>query len=161
MKCLVFSDSHGQSYYVDRVVSMHRDAEAVFFLGDGLSDIEPLTLKYKEMAWLLVRGNCDGGIIRPDVSDFGSVTLFERKIIYTHGHRLGVKYGYDTAFEYARQNRADVLLFGHTHKQLEKYSCGVYLFNPGSISGKGGVEPGFGVMNISREGVLFSHGVVG
>ena len=145
---------------MERALSMHRDAEAVFFLGDGLLDIEPLFSKYKGVAWLSVCGNCEGGVIRPGISDFGSVTLFERKIIYTHGHRLGVKYGYETALEYARQNSADILLFGHTHRPLEKYSEGVYLFNPGSISGGYGERASFGVMNISHRGVLFSHGEI-
>ena len=43
MKCLCFSDSHGTSAYMRRALKMHPDAEVVFFLGDGLSDLEELT----------------------------------------------------------------------------------------------------------------------
>ena len=39
-KILVFSDSHGTTHNMRRAIDMHPDAEVIFFLGDGLSDIE-------------------------------------------------------------------------------------------------------------------------
>lgn len=160
MKCLILSDSHGRAYNVERVLSMHPDAEAVFFLGDGLSDIAELRSKYPAKAWLFVSGNCDPTYGASLVAEkIGSITLFGKKIIYCHGDLIGVKYGVDGALDYTKKNGADVLLFGHTHTPLEKYVDGVYLFNPGSISGSGGA-PSYGLMNITDAGVLFSHGVL-
>jgi predicted phosphodiesterase len=41
-------------------LSRHRDAEAVFFLGDGLSDIESfINADLGKRTWFFVRGNCD------------------------------------------------------------------------------------------------------
>ncbi len=37
MKCLVFSDSHGNVSYMKKALRLHPDAEVVFFLGDGLA----------------------------------------------------------------------------------------------------------------------------
>lgn len=157
MKCLIFSDSHGSSYYIERAVLMHRDAEVVFFLGDGLADIEPLVSKYPSMAWLSVRGNCDPAFLSPTLQS-GSITLSGKKIYYSHGDIHGVKAGMEKAREYAENNGVDVFLFGHTHTPYEKYSDGIYYFNPGSIRGSGGTPPSYGIMLILDSGVLFSHG---
>ena len=40
MKCLVFSDSHGDTAYIKRAILKNKDAEVLFFLGDGLYDID-------------------------------------------------------------------------------------------------------------------------
>ena len=41
MKCICFSDSHGSTYYIKRALDLHPECETVFFLGDGIEDIEP------------------------------------------------------------------------------------------------------------------------
>lgn len=157
MKCLVFSDSHGTAYYIERAISMHRDAEAVFFLGDGLADIEPLVSRYPSTAWLFVRGNCDPAFSSP-APQSGRITLEGKKIYYCHGDIHGVKAGMEKAVEYSKANGVDIFLFGHTHIPYEKYSDGIYYFNPGSIRGAGGTAPSYGIMLIVDSGVLFSHG---
>ena len=157
MKCLVFSDSHGTSYYMERALSMHKDAEVVFFLGDGISDITALSSKYSGIAWLSVRGNCD---FASGAADFGRITLEGKRIYYSHGDRHGVKSGLSTAERFAEQNGVDIYLFGHTHTPLERYKDGIYYFNPGSIRGAYAQPPSYGVMQINESGVLFSHGSV-
>ena len=52
MKCLCFSDSHGNSLGIRRALNMHPDAEVVFFLGDGLSDAENFIMDKSRM-WKL------------------------------------------------------------------------------------------------------------
>ena len=160
MKCLVFSDSHGSYYNIRRVLSMHPDAEVVFFLGDGLSDLEPLVTD-RSRAILAVRGNCDHSAILGDVlcKKTDAINIEGRRIAFTHGDLYGVKYGLDGVKKLACDMNADIVLFGHTHERLEKYITtddgGFYLFNPGSI---GGFKPSYGIINIADSGILLSHG---
>ena len=160
MKCIVISDSHGDSYSIRRILNMHPDAEVVFFLGDGISDLEPF-VNNQNMAILAVRGNCDRNFVLGNsvLKKTDSINLEGHRIVFTHGDLYGVKYGMDGVMRLAEETGADVILFGHTHTPTEKYvpteDGGVYLFNPGSISG---YKPSFGIMNICDSGILLSHG---
>ena len=163
MKCLCFSDSHGTSANMRRALKKHPDAEVVFFLGDGLSDVEELIYD-RTRAWFFVKGNCDyisevGGVFAKKL-DF--ITLEGKKILFTHGDLYGVKYGTDGIISLAREHNADIALFGHTHFPLEKYisdgDSPLYLFNPGSIGVPYRCATSYGVIEIGEQGVLFSHG---
>lgn len=144
---------------------MHRDAEVVFFLGDGLADIEPL-INDKSRAFLVVRGNCDTSEILGDcfVKNVDSINLLGYRITFTHGNLYGVKYGLDGVIKLALDTSSDIVLFGHTHIPIEKYipldEGGIYLFNPGSISGGFSHKGSYGIIDITDKGVLFSHGEI-
>ena len=66
MKCLVFSDSHSYYYSMVRALKLHPDAEIVFFLGDGLSDIDYVAEHLPNAKFLAVRGNCGNGSFKTD-----------------------------------------------------------------------------------------------
>lgn len=154
MKCLIFSDSHRQGLsLMERALSLHPDAEAVFFLGDGLSDLTELRDPRRTL--FFVRGNCDFFV--DTVGETEEVTLLGHKILYTHGHRYGAKGGEDALLALAIERGADLLLYGHTHKQSERsYSFGetrCILFNPGSAA-----EGDFGLLTLTEKDILFSHG---
>ena len=162
MKCLCFSDSHGVSRYMKFALERHKDAEAVFFLGDGLSDAERLLETYTSVAKLFVRGNCDstvGPFSLAHVEKTGSIMLEGKRIVYTHGDLYGAKYGFDGLIRLAEERDADIVLYGHTHYAVEKYISGVgkdfYLLNPGTV---GGVyyKPSYGVLIIEKGNISFS-----
>ena len=162
MKCLCFSDSHGSAYNIRVALTKHPDAEVVFFLGDGLSDLEDFVLD-RSRAWFAVQGNCDYNALLGEtiVKKTDSITLMGKRIFFTHGDLYGVKYGLDGVKKLALDHSADLVLFGHTHQPLEQYVStdegGFYLFNPGSIgAGYGGSS--YGVISISDKGILLSHG---
>ncbi|MBO5907762.1 MAG: YfcE family phosphodiesterase [Clostridia bacterium] len=162
MKCLCFSDSHGTSRGIRRALSLHRDAEVVFFLGDGLLDIMPLVSEYTKLAWIFVRGNCDTfrEVDNREAKITDTITLVGKKIVLTHGDRYGAKSGYGELISLAKRSCADIVLFGHTHQPYEKFYSEdeVYLFNPGSI-GEGYLSlKSYGVINLTESGVLLSHG---
>ena len=163
MKILCFSDSHGTSAYMRRALNMHPDAEVIFFLGDGLSDAEEL-IHDRTRAWFAVRGNCDyvSTLGESIVKKLDSVTLSGRKIVFTHGDLYGVKYGTDGVIALAREQNADIVLFGHTHFPMEKYISDdekpFYLFNPGSIGVPYRCETSYGIIDITEKGILLSHG---
>ena len=165
MKCLCFSDSHGDSYNIRRALNMHPDAEIIFFLGDGLADLEPY-IGDKSRAFLAVRGNWDTSAILSDnfVKNLDEINLLGHRILFTHGNAYGVKLGLDGIISLARDKNADLVLFGHTHMPLEKYlpdvNRGLYLFNPGSIGGRRPIGASYGVVNITEQGILLSHGII-
>lgn len=160
MKCLVFSDSHGSRRTMERALRMNKDAEVVFFLGDGLSDLEALAREDSSRAYICVRGNCDfaSTFRHSEVLKVEKICLEGYVIVLTHGDLYGAKYGTGGLISLGKAEGADVVLFGHTHCPYEEYISDtpkpMYLFNPGSASIASG---SFGIMTLG-EGLLFSHG---
>lgn len=148
MKLLVFSDSHGSPGYMQEAISRHRTADAVIFLGDGARDIESMRALYPEKAFYIVRGNCDFGADTPErlVLDLDGARIF-----CTHGHNYGVKYDVYKAVCAARAEKANLLLFGHTHQPLNMYDDGLYILNPGSVSD---YRASYAVVDVSPAGIL-------
>lgn len=163
IKCLILSDTHGNGALVARVLRMHRDVDAVFFLGDGLSDIASFADGDTNSSWFFVRGNCDfTTIVRGTEAPLvDSVSFGGVKIVLTHGHMYGAKAGLDGLVSLAEDRGAKLILFGHTHRQTEIYSGGVYYFNPGSLSYSYGSAPSFGLLTVDEDSgeVLLSHGM--
>ena len=161
-KCLIFSDSHGLALArMRRVIEMHRDAQVVFFLGDGLSEAEALVPMFPDRAFLFVRGNCDLAPLSA-VEETDAVTLEGVRIVFTHGHKYGAKYSHSGLMALAAARGADICLFGHTHAPMEKY-CGegekpFTLFNPGSIGRPMLSRPTYGLLTITDGQYLLSHG---
>ena len=186
MKCLVFSDSHGDTAYIKRAILKNKDAEVLFFLGDGLYDIDEVASREFSGAVFKVKGNCDYGYSAYDssVKKTDEVILLGKRIVFTHGDLYNAKSTTQDLSTLAITRDADIVLFGHTHSPTEIYvateseeyrlakaalsSRGLidethsekpfYLFNPGSISYRGGI-PTFGILTIEEnKAPLFSHG---
>ena len=123
-------------------------ADVVIHLGDGEEETDELKLSFPEKMFLQVRGNCDWGSTLPPegVAEFAG-----KRIFYTHGYTYNVKYGLYEAVSAARAQKADVLLFGHTHVPLTEYSDGLYLMNPGSLNGSTGT---YGTLDITPVGIV-------
>ena len=159
MKCLCFSDSHGTSRLMRRALYMHRDAEVVFFLGDGLPDVSEIICEFPTVMFYPVRGNCDFSGAFSDVDKTLILNLAGKKIALTHGDLFGVKGGLGGVIALGRRNECDLVLFGHTHIPYEGYDSdsALYLFNPGSISDtySGG---SFGIITFRGDDILLSHG---
>jgi len=160
MKCLIFSDSHGSEFLMQKALRAHKDAEVVFFLGDGLSGVNELARTDSSRAWIAVRGNCDFSTLFLDreANKTEEITLEGKKIVATHGDIYGVKAGVENLESLAYSRSADIVLFGHTHIPFEKYSNverPIYLFNPGSVAGP---SYSFGILTLTEDGILFSHG---
>lgn len=143
---LVVSDTHGRLTRL-RWILRHEQADALFFLGDGLYDLDQAILQNRMQPpypIYRVRGNCDFGAQDPaeGLVPFGGVLFF-----YTHGHHYGVKSGFEQLQEAAGARGADVALFGHTHyKTLRAATLTTpALFNPGSLRDLGS----YGVITIT------------
>lgn len=129
MKILVFSDSHRSLSGMYAAIELHRPQQ-VIHLGDMMADAEEVAEHYPTTPFCLVPGNCDGwGAAAPVKKE---IKLGGRTILLSHGHRWGVKSGYDTAIADARAVGADILLFGHTHVPLcSQLEDGLWMMNPG------------------------------
>ena len=156
MKILVFSDSHSCPNRILKAVNAHNGkCDLIIFLGDGLKDLDVISTKYPEIPIIKVKGNCDY-FSSSDVLEESILDLDGIRVLITHGHKHGVKYGYETIIRYAYELEADAVLFGHTHVPCDKIEYvedkKIHLFNPGSVA----MTMTYGVVNTSN-GVLVTN----
>ena len=145
-KILVVSDVQGRLRDL-RWVLQNEQADALFFLGDGLYDLDnALESRKTPVPYPIYRvaGNCDTGYQDPTegLVPFAGVLFF-----YTHGHRYQVKWTFSELLETANARGADVALFGHTHYKTLRAATAATpaLFNPGSLRDTGS----YGVITIT------------
>ncbi len=128
----VFSDSHGDHRSLLALLEAMGYIDAACFLGDVASDAEFLRLQLEAMPnrppLYAVRGNNDLMSLLPDdlICEAGGKRLY-----LTHGHRCANLMALALR---AKENGADVALFGHTHVALHEYAYGMLLVNPGSAA---------------------------
>lgn len=152
MRILVVSDTHRNVRNLREILLQQPSAEVVIHLGDVEEDVQLLRHSFPEKMFLQVRGNCDWGSTLPDRGIYEAEGV---KIFYTHGHLYNVKTGLYQAVCAAREQKAQVLLFGHTHKALTDYEDGLYLMNPGSAScGSLGEPASYGTLDITPQGIV-------
>lgn len=131
-------------------VEAHPEAEALIFLGDGERDLDTVESYYHSLLNVIkVAGNCDFSSSLPLLR---VVTLGGKKIYCTHGHAEHVKYGTDELLLRARQEGADIVLYGHTHTGVTCYDDGLYIMNPGSIR-----DGHYGMIDIVPGGIMLNE----
>lgn len=153
MKIIIFSDSHGSSKNLKKVIDKTLSTTDLYIhLGDGINEFNILRENYPEKGFISVRGNCD--TFSSCETDETVINFEGYRVLITHGHK------YANIKGIAKARDADVVLSGHTHKRYYEHDNGLHIFNPGSISRpRDGKSPSYGVMEI-RNGILFSHGEV-
>ncbi len=151
MRIVVISDSHKRTAVIDKILDAQKEAQHVFFLGDNTADIEDFEYIYPEKKFHIVCGNCDYCSFYPV---FGFENICGKKILFTHGHTLSVKYGTQRLHELARDRGCDIALFGHTHVSQILYDDGLYLVNPGSCSSPRESKASYAVIDITESGIM-------
>ncbi|MCI7767764.1 MAG: YfcE family phosphodiesterase [Oscillospiraceae bacterium] len=153
MRIVAMSDSHGDSFALERVFEMTAESGNIFVhLGDGERELDMMRMKYPNLDIRHVAGNCDYRSMSPnmDIIFAGDV-----KILCTHGHLHGVKYGTETLRSVARDNGCKAVLFGHTHCRYQSLEDGIYMLNPGSCAcPRDGNRPSFGWIDITPAGII-------
>lgn len=150
MRILVVSDTHRDEYALRKALLEQPRAEIVIHLGDGEEEAGRMKASFPDKMFLQVRGNCDWGSTLPPE---GLRTVDGKTIFYTHGHLYNVKYGLYEITSAAREKKADILLFGHTHEAAANYENGLYLMNPGSLNGSCGT---YGILDLTPAGVAMN-----
>ncbi len=148
MRILVTSDTHGDAASLRQAILAQPQADVVIHLGDGENDVEQAKRSFPDKMFLQVRGNCDWASQLPTVGEYEAEGV---RIFYTHGHLYGVKSGDYQLISAARERKAQVALFGHTHLAREDYEDGLYLMNPGRLSGW---EASYGILDITPQGIV-------
>lgn len=166
MTLLIVSDSHGRYERLASLFELHKNVDALVFLGDGLLDLDRAGVSNYSFTVFSVRGNWDSGR--------GSITAMRSKddisfnfeginFYAIHGHTKNVKSTFINAIYAAEAKNADVLLFGHTHEPIGTYisekeynlNKPLYIFNPGSLA-----NYSYGLCEIRNGQFLFSHGTI-
>lgn len=129
MKLLILSDSHGNLNNMIRAVDLV-SPRMVVHLGDCWQDGQRLRAAFPDLDFVQVPGNCD---FRPEGPLERTLDLGGKRILLCHGHTYHVKESLLSASLAAEEKRADLFLFGHTHRPLESWRGGTLLLNPGSI----------------------------
>ncbi len=132
MRILVVSDTHGDFYSLKKAIDQQKTAEVVIHCGDSKDELDEIKMCYPDKAFYCVKGNCDLGSTLPMVE---TITLENKKILITHGHMYNVKLSLYPLCCAAREEKADIVLFGHTHNAISEYDDGLYILNPGSLNG--------------------------
>ena len=128
MKILVVSDTHGNCLTPLQIFK-ETGAEMLIHLGDEIDDAVTLEL-ILDLPLIKVPGNCDPGAqeLRDLLKKIAGKLFF-----ITHGDHYQVKNGLNRLVEKAKELKASIVLFGHTHKPLIQKQDGVLLINPGAL----------------------------
>lgn len=151
MKILVASDTHGDFNSLSRAVKAQPDAEVIVHCGDGDEQVQLLKETIKDKMIVGVRGNCDWNSFLPSKE---TLKICGKKIFITHGHLYNAKMGLYKVVCAAREEGADILLYGHTHIAMNTYEDGLYVMNPGSCSG---YMASYGILEITENGDVLTN----
>ena len=128
----VVSDTHGTDGHrlADRTLAAVREADHVLHAGD-FTTVEVLdAFENEAAAFHGVTGNNDTRDVRERLPDRRTVDLGDVRIALTHGHDHT-----DTSLAmYGRQENADLVVVGHSHRPSFRYVGDVPVLNPGSYA---------------------------
>lgn len=130
MKFLVISDTHG---YINNAVNIieSEKPDYVIHLGDMAADCEDLESIYPRQKFIFVKGNNDFWLKDAQFPNERIFTICNKKFFICHGHKYHVKQGLFMLKAKAKAEKADIVLYGHTHvKYLEERE--MLIMNPGA-----------------------------
>lgn len=151
MRILVVSDTHRNKDILMQTVEKQPSAEMVLHLGDGADDVEYVRPLFTQKVFAGVKGNCD---LLCSLPEQRVITVEGKRILMLHGHTKGVKFGLINIRLLAQQEKADILLFGHTHTPITDFYNGIFIMNPGSLGT--GYYPTYGIIDITPAGIKTS-----
>ena len=153
-RILVFSDSHGEPKEMKKIIENMPDVSAVIHLGDLNRDIQFLEDTFFDFPIYGVQGNNDFSGAYPNEK---MLQIDGKKIFITHGHYY--LSGWDPAplKSIPATEKADVILFGHTHIAEVEHFSGKILANPGSISRPRTGNASYGVIEIEAGKISYCN----
>ncbi len=130
MKVLIVSDTHGKQAELDKALQQAGKIDMFIHLGDvegGEDYIDAVVESEKHM----VRGNNDFFSDLPNEEEF---FIGDKKVFITHGHGYYVSMGTEYIKEEGQARKADIVMFGHTHRPYLDIEEDITVLNPGSLS---------------------------
>lgn len=138
---LVLSDTHAtdEPALTDHLREQITDADTVIHAGDFTT--AAVLDRFEDLADQLVavHGNADTAVVRERLPAMESIEAMGLQFLVVHGHdhdetRLSLL---------ARQEEADVVVLGHTHRPGIGQLGGVTVLNPGSHADPRGSQPAY------------------
>ena len=93
-----------------------------------------------------MRGNCDF-TAPPDIPGELLARIGGLDVLMAHGNGYHVKRGLETLNWRAREAKARVVCFGHTHQPVAEWHHGVLMLNPGALR-----DGRYALLHITGEG---------
>jgi len=145
MRIIVISDTHGRTRNLRKLLQKQQGADLFIHLGDGIDDVESIRELNHTSNFVFVKGNVDFSSNEPLEK---LLVLEEKRIFLSHGHKLNVKRGYSDFVAEAKNQNADIALFGHTHTAYINYKENIHFMNPGSLERPTDGKSRFGIIDI-------------
>ena len=148
MKIGIISDTHGKLR--PEVFTHFAGAAHILHAGD-IGPLDLLTELEAIAPVTAVWGNTDGMDVRAAVGEIAEVTLEGRRITVAHGHQLGSP---TPAGLLDAHPKADIIVYGHTHRPLLLETKGRWVINPGGAGApRFGLKPSAVVMELTEREV--------
>jgi uncharacterized protein len=146
------SDSHNMLDNMYYVLKNNNNIDCVVHLGDNYEDIKKVMELYKNIKFYGVRGNCD---LNKEAPYHDLINVNNKRVLITHGHKNSVKSQYTNIYYFAKENEADICLFGHSHVPVIFKEDNIHFMNPGSISDPR-MQPkcSYGICEINKKGEI-------
>jgi putative phosphoesterase len=150
MKIGLISDTHGDVFSGEKAIKAMDDVDLILHAGDTYSDAK-LLQKITGIDVVAVKGNTDFDC---EADSETILTIEDKKIFLTHGHKYSVKSGIDRLYYRALETNSDIVVFGHSHIPIYVEENGIVFINPGSTSiPRGGSNPSYGIIDISKKDI--------
>lgn len=150
MRVLIVSDSHRKHGNLEAVLEKSGQLDLLVHLGDA-EGAEDYIEAIADCPVEIVAGNNDffSGLDRECELQIGKYRAF-----LTHGHYYNVTVGIERLCEEARTRKADIVMFGHTHRPYLEIMDDLVVLNPGSIAypRQEGRRPSYILMEIDQKG---------
>ena len=153
MKIGIISDTHGDMRTIDKAIPYLSKCDLIIHAGDYIEDAEYIYYS-TDVKIKSVKGNCDSYNIDGQYELKFSVK--NKNFFVCHGHNHDVKMGINSLYKFAKDNKIDFIVFGHTHIPIYETIDNITFINPGSLTyPRDGSDRSFGILtlddNISYE----------
>ena len=129
MNLLIFSDTHLDTKRMEYAIKQV-NPDVVIHLGDNIDDTTKIREMLPDTPFYLVKGNVD----TQTAGDTEKLMIIGTvKIFMTHGNEYHVKEGLSRLLKRAIEQKADLVLFGHTHGAVIVKEEDMTLMNPGQM----------------------------
>ncbi|WP_135303477.1 metallophosphoesterase [Haloarcula amylovorans] len=142
----VISDTHGTDGHrlEGETLAAVREADRVVHAGDFTTEVVLDAVESEAAALTAVYGNNDTRAVRGRLTDVATLSWAELTVLVAHGHEHT-----ETALGMlARQEDADVVVVGHSHRPEIAELDGRLLVNPGSYADPRRYEPAHAELDV-------------
>jgi len=126
----VISDTHSFNIPAP-VIERFKSVDMIIHAGD-ICDLQTLRMFKKMAPTKAVQGNMDEAAVKRELPLKEIITCDDIKIGVTHGHIGDTREALKNAMTSFKDDKMDVVIFGHSHQALNEKVGSTLYFNPGS-----------------------------